>query len=202
MYHRFTLFFSSESWIIFIKFMEKNKKNWLKFILGFVICFLVRLIPFRPPNIEPILATQMPFSRAYGAFAGFIFGFFSIFIFDIATGHLGIWSFITAGAYGVLGSFAALYFKKNKGSVWDYARFAILGTLFFDAATGLTIGPLFFGQSFLSALTGQISFTLLHLLGNVSFALILSPAIYRSVIIKNKEPASIHFTSPLNFKRI
>ena len=56
--------------------METYKKNWLKFILGFIACLLIRLIPFRPPNVEPILAMQMPFSRAYGALASFLFAFF------------------------------------------------------------------------------------------------------------------------------
>lgn len=166
--------------------MEKYKKNWLKFVLGFIICLLIRLIPFRPPNIEPILATQMPFSRAYGAYAGFIFAFLSIVIYDLVTGTLGVWTLLTAGTYGVLGFWATFYFKNKKGNAWDYARFAVIGTLFFDAVTGLSIGPLFFHQSFMSALTGQIPFTAMHLLGNVSFALLLSPAIYRFVIENKK----------------
>ena len=183
--------------------MEKNKKNWIKFVLGFIACFLVRLIPFRPPNIEPILATQMPFSRAFGAWPGFLFGFLSIFLFDSITRHLGVWSLITGVTYGLLGLFATYYFKKNKGNKWNYVRFAIFGTLFFDVVTGLTIGPLFFRQSLGSALIGQIPFTLWHLLGNISFALILSPAIYKIIFTKKKEPASIHLISPLiNFKRI
>ncbi|MEK9181540.1 MAG: hypothetical protein AAB786_00775 [Patescibacteria group bacterium] len=181
--------------------METYKKNWLKFTLGFVACFLIRLIPFRPPNIEPILATQMPFSRAYGAYAGFLFAFFSIIFFDLITGHFGIWSLITAGTYGVLGFGATFYFRnKNPGSL-DYASFAILGTLFFDAVTGLSIGPLFFQQSFMEALMGQIPFTLWHLLGNVSFALILSPAIY-NFVIKNEKLENISLMNLFNPKKI
>ncbi len=166
--------------------MENYKKNWFKFIIGFIACMLIRLIPFRPPNVEPILATQMPFSRAYGAYAGFLFAFFSILLFDVVTGHYGVWSYLTAGTYGVLGFWAYYFFKKNIPSRWDYARFAVIGTLFFDAVTGLSIGPLFFGQSFVEAFTGQIPFTLWHLLGNISFALALSPAIY-SFVIKNEK---------------
>lgn len=166
--------------------METYKKNWLKFVLGFVVCLLIRLIPLRPPNIEPILATQMPFSRAYGAYAGFIFAFLSIVIYDLVTGTLGVWTLLTAGVYGVLGFWAFFYFKKHQASALNYARFAVIGTLFFDAVTGLSIGPLFFGQSFSSAFVGQIPFTAMHLLGNVSFALLLSPAIYR-FIIENKK---------------
>ena len=166
--------------------MEKYKKNWLKFVVGFVVCFLIRLIPFRPPNVEPILATQMPFSKYYGAWAGFFFAFFSIILFDLFTGHYGVWSYLTAGAYGVLGFYAFYFFKKEHPTRFDYARFAIVGTLFFDGVTGLSLGPLFFNQPFMEALVGQIPFTLWHLLGNVSFALVLSPAIH-DFVIKNEK---------------
>ena len=162
------------------------KKNWLKFVIGFFICLLVRIIPFRPPNIEPILATQMPFSKAYGPSAGFLFAFASIILYDLLTGTLGRWSFITSVTYGILGIAGALYFKNRKPNSWNFAKFAVVGTLFFDAATGLTVGPLFFSQPFSEAFFGQIPFTLWHLLGNIPFALVLSPALYRYVIENKK----------------
>jgi len=166
--------------------MEIYKKNWLKFIFGFIACLLIRLLPFRPPNIEPILATGMPFSKAYGAIPGFLFAFLSIVLYDLVTETLGVWTLLTAGTYGALGFFAFFYFKKYQANALGYASFAVIGTLFFDAVTGLSIGPLFFGQSFMEALVGQVPFTLWHLLGNVSFALILSPAIY-NFVIENKK---------------
>ncbi len=177
--------------------MQNYQKNWLKFTTGFVLCLLIRLIPFRPPNIEPILATQMPFSKAYGAYAGFLFAFFSIVFYDLLTSAFGVWTFLTAVTYGVLGFLAYFYFKKFKASALGYAGFAVLGTLFFDAVTGLSVGPLFFGQSFSEAFFGQIPFTLWHLLGNVSFALVLSPAIYKS-IIENKKLENISFIKIFN----
>lgn len=173
---------------------RKNYKNYkegyLKFFLALVLCLLVRLIPLRAPNIEPILATMMPFSRAYGAFVGFSFAVLSIFLYDALTGTIGIQTLFTTLAYGILGLWAAHYFQKqegNKESKWSYVRFAIIGTLFYDALTGLTIGPIFFHQSFLGSLVGQIPFTALHLLGNVTFAFILSPAIYNNLIKKRKK---------------
>lgn len=54
----------------------------------------------------------------------------------------------------------------------------------YDILTGLTVGPLFFQQPFLQALMGQIPFTVLHLSGNVTLALILSPIIDNAI---NKE---------------
>jgi hypothetical protein len=180
--------------------MKKSPKNYLKFSLKFFIglflCLLVRLIPFRAPNVEPILATTMPFSRAYGAIAGFSFAVLSILLFDIFTHTLGVQTFFTVFAYGTLGLASAYYFKKNdrlggasKDNKWNYVRFAIFGTLFYDAITGLTVGPIFFHQSFIQSLIGQIPFTALHLIGNITLAFILSPAIYKYLIKKKDLPA-------------
>lgn len=142
------------------------------------LCFLFRLLPFRVPNVEPILAAQMPLAKNHGAVAGFFFGFVSIVLFDLFTMRVGPWTIVTATAYGLLGLFAATYFRGKSG-VKHYVGFAIIATLFYDAVTGLTVAPLFFGQPFLAALAGQIPFTLYHLTGNVVFALTLSPLIDR-----------------------
>lgn len=181
--------------------MNPREKNYFKPALALVLCLLVRLVPLRAPNIEPILATTMPISRVYGAFAGFFFAVLSILLYDILTGTLGVQTFFTAGAYGIIGFWSASYFKKNKGSRWNYVRFAIFGTLFFDALTGLTIGPLFFHQSFLNTFIGQIPFTMLHLIGNISFAFILSPAIY-NFMIRKKKKHRLSATNTLNPKTI
>ena len=165
--------------------MHTYKQYWFKFALGFVMCLVIRLMPFRPPNIEPIMATVMPFGRAYGKMAGFVFAFSSMIMLDCLVGKVGIWTFATALAYGLVGAGAVLYFKNKENTAWNYAKYAIISTLFFDAVTGLTIGPLFFGQSFIAAVIGQIPFTAMHLLGNVAFAVILSPALY-AFVIENK----------------
>lgn len=172
---------------------KDHKKNYseifLKSALALVLCLFVRLIPLRMPNIEPILATMMPFGRAYGALVGFSFAVLSILLYDTFTGTLGVQTFFTAGAYGALGLWSHSYFKNKKADRWTYVRFAIIGTLFYDAVTGLTVGPIFFHQSFLGSLIGQIPFTALHLSGNIIFALILSPAIYNLLVRKRqKEP--------------
>ena len=154
----------------------------LKFLLGWVVVFLFRLIPFRPPNFEPMLATIMPFSKRFGVFGSFDFGFFGIVLFDAVTSGWGAWTWITAVAYGVLGVGARLFFKNREASVKNFLSFGVAGTIFYDAVTGLTLGPIFQGQSFMVALTGQIPFTLMHLLGTVVFATLLSPALYRWVV--------------------
>lgn len=170
--------------------MGTNKKNYLKFSISLLLCLLARLIPFRVPNIEPILAVVMPFSKAFGAFTAFSFGVLSILIYDIATGTLGIRTIFVAGAYGIIGLWSANYFRKRETNISNYVRFSIIGTLLFDVLTGLTVGPIFFHQSFLASAIGQIPFTLLHLTGNIIFAIILSPAIYRLLIKKKKQEFS------------
>lgn len=178
--------------------MKAYQKNWFKFFIGFSACFLIRLIPFRPPNIEPILATQMPFAKSYGAVAGFFFAFSSILLFDLAVGKLGIWTIITAVSYGILGLFAYKYFKNRENKTINYVKFAIIGTIAYDIVTGLTIGPLFFHQTFLQALIGQIPFTIMHLAGNISLAIILSPLINK-ILVQNKKitaPSIINVPNP------
>jgi hypothetical protein len=153
-------------------------KNWIKYIITFVSVMVFRLMPFRAPNLEPIMATIMPMGKTYGKLMAFAFGFLSITLYDAITSGFGIWTLITALAYGFVGLGTQYYFKNRSG--WkSYASYAVIATIIYDAVTGLTIGPLFFHQSFIVSLTGQIPFTILHLLGNVSFAIVLTPSIER-----------------------
>ena len=156
-------------------------KNWIKYLIGFAVCFAIRLVPLRPPNVEPVMASLMPFSKKYGYLGGFAFAFLSIALFDVFTAKVGIWTLVTALTYGVVGLSAAFFFRKRKNSIFNYAGFAIIGTLFFDAVT-LTIGPLFYGQPWIEAIVGQIQFTALHLIGNVALSILMSPFLYSWVL--------------------
>jgi len=75
--------------------LDNKKKNnifltgWVKFLIGWIVVFGIRLIPFRVPNVEPLTATQMPFAKKFGGIGGFVFGFVSILIFDLATSGVG-----------------------------------------------------------------------------------------------------------------
>ncbi len=158
----------------------------LKYCIGFLLVFAVRLVPFRPPNVEPVLATLMPFAKGFGAGSAFLFGMCSIVLFDGVTSGWGAWTLVTALAYGVVGIGASWYFRTRTSSVRNYVSFAIVATLFYDAMTGLTIGPLLWHQPFLAALGGQVPLTLLHLAGNITFAVVLSPAIYRFVVTNSQ----------------
>jgi energy-coupling factor transport system substrate-specific component len=164
------------------------KKNWLKYTIAFISVLAFRLMPFRAPNIEPVMSVIMPFSKVYGGIMAFFFGMFSIVIYDSVTSGFGVWTVVAAIAYGLVGLGAQYYFKNRHG--WkSYASYAFIATIAYDVLTGLTIGPLFFHQSFIVSLVGQIPFTFLHLIGNVSFAIILSPIIemwaIKEITIKN-----------------
>jgi len=158
------------------------RTGWLKLLLGWIVVFLIRLIPFRPPNFEPMLAAMMPYAKGYGVLGGFAFGFLGIVVFDLVTSGLGIWTAVTAFAYGGLGIAAYFFFRNRAASVGNFVGFGIMGTIFYDALTGLTIGPLFYGQPFMLALIGQIPFTLMHVLGTVVFSVVVSPVLYRWVV--------------------
>ncbi len=161
-------------------------KKQLKYTIIFLTALAVRLIPFRAPNIEPLMASIMPLSKNSTKFTSFFFGFASIFVYDLITSGIGVWTVFTAVAYGLLGLGASYYFKNRTG--WkSYASYAVIGTIIYDLVTGLTIGPIFFGQSFIVSLVGQIPFTMMHLLGNVSFAIVLSPVIEKWLAKKEKK---------------
>ena len=155
--------------------------GWLKFAIGWSAVFLFRLIPFRPPNFEPMLATVMPFSKRYGLLGSFFFGFLGIVLYDAITSGWGIWTLVTALCYGALGTAAHYFFKHREATVSNFLLFGIPGTIVYDAVT-MMIGPVLSRQSFMVALTGQIPFTMMHLLGTITFSVLLSPVLYRWVI--------------------
>ncbi|MDO8576640.1 MAG: hypothetical protein Q7R90_05025 [bacterium] len=165
----------------------------LKFVIGWAAVFLFRLIPFRPPNFEPMLATVMPFSKRYGILGSFLFGFLGIVLFDAVTSGWGSWTWVTAICYGLLGVAAHLFFKHREASVKNFLLFGIPGTVLYDAVT-MMIGPVFGKQTFILALSGQIPFTLMHLTGTIVFSVLLSPALYRWVIESERLELSFLYT--------
>lgn len=153
----------------------------LKFVIGWTAVFLFRLIPFRPPNFEPMLAVVMPFSKRFGVAGSFLFGFLGIVLYDAVTSGWGSWTWVTAICYGLLGVGAHYFFKNRDASVKNFLIFGIHATVAYDAVT-MMIGPIFSAQPLAVALTGQIPFTLMHLLGTVVFSVLLSPALYHWVV--------------------
>ncbi len=163
----------------------KKPKNLIKYAIGLLTVIFLRLVP-HPPNVEPIMATMMPFAKRWGKLAGLFFTLIAILSFDLITGTLGVWSIMTAGTYALLGIAAGFYFKNKENKIKYYIGFSVVGTLIYDAITGIGTGMLFFKQSFMLTLMGQIPFTLYHLAGNIALAAIVSPLLYKWVL-ENKQ---------------
>lgn len=172
--------------------VQKNGVSWVKFMVAFIVCIAIRLVPppFRAPNVEPVLATMMPFAKNGGALIGFLFAALSMVAFDVISGHLGQWTLVTAVTYGFVGALAPLVLRRLSGPR-GYVTYAVVGTLVFDGITGVLMGPLLFSQPLAEAFFGQIPFTMMHLVGNMAFALTLSPLI-EVWIIGNEALGRIH----------
>lgn len=159
----------------------KIETGAIKFVIGWTVVFLFRLIPFRPPNVEPMLATLMPFSKRYGALPSFLFAFVGIMLYDVVTSGVGYWSWATAMCYGLVAIAAHYYFADREPTRMNFLAFGLAATLAYDAVT-MFIAPIFNAQPLMVALMGQIPFTLMHLAGTAVFALTLSPALYKWVV--------------------
>ncbi len=170
-----------------MKFLKSwEGKSGLKYFIVLATGIILRFLPLKAPNIEPVMASTMPMAKKYGKASAFIFAFLSMALFDVIDGVVGPWTWVTSIVYGVIGISAAYYFKNKSNRPLNYLKFSIMSTLAFDALTGLTIGPVFFNQPFLTALIGQIPFTAIHLLGNGILALAVSPLLYRWLVTSRK----------------
>jgi uncharacterized membrane protein len=157
------------------------KSGWFKVVIGWFLVFCVRLIPWRMPNVEGVMATLMPASKRFGSLAGFAYGFLAIVLYDLVTGKVGSWTWITGFTYGAIGIASAMYFRNRKPSRANFVVFSVVATVVYDLVTGVLFAPLW-DMSYAVAFMGQIPFTGYHLLGNTLFALIVSPAFYRFVV--------------------
>ncbi len=177
------------------KSIVQKTNNWIKYCIGWLVCLLIRLIPFRAimlPNIEPVMGTIMPFAKKFKWLSGFVFGFLSIVIYDIITQKVGSWTWITAVMYGLIGVGAGFYLQNKKNKIRYYVGYSIVATLIYDAITGIVMGHYLWNMEWSVAFFGQIPFTLYHLGGNIVFAAFLSPAIYRWVVDnKNLETTNV-----------
>lgn len=159
-----------------------------KYIVGFVGTLAFRLVsPFLGLwNISPLMATEIAGAKAYGPIAGGIYGALSIALVDLFMGKIGSWTIVTALTYGVVGVGAGYFLKNRSATSYNFVAVSIAGTLFFDLITGVFMGPIFYAQPWMSAVLGQIPFTLRHLVGNVFFASVLSPWFYKKIMMNPK----------------
>ena len=155
-------------------------KNFFKYLIGLLFVLLFRFIP-TPPNVQPIMSTMMPYTKRWGILAGIVFTLLAMIIFDLVTGTLGLWSILTISTYCLITFFAGYYFKK-RSKIKHYVIFAVIGTLFYDIVTSLTIGMLIFNQTFIQTIIFQIPFTINHLISNVILAALVSPVLYNWIL--------------------
>ncbi len=156
--------------------MSKNPPVALQAAAGILFTIVWRLVPFRPPNVEPVLATMMPMGKRHGWVTGLLFGVASMALYDLITAGVTQWTVVTAATYGVIGAAAGPLLRNRKGIV-AYALFAVAATIVFDFITGVAAGAVLFGMSWRQGFIGQIPFTINHLIGNVLLACTLSPAV-------------------------
>lgn len=168
----------------------------IKVLTTWFVCLAIRLIPFRPANVEPVLASSLPVSKQYGALASFFFAVSGMAAYDVLTDTVGTWTYVTITTYGMLTLAAGYYFKNRAATRSRFVGFSIVSTLVYDGITGLIMGPALFHQSFTQAFYGQIPFTVSHLVGNALFAAIVSPLLLSwyqaskpvTVLTPNKNP--------------
>jgi uncharacterized membrane protein len=175
--------------------MKSNKNsNFFKYVVGLITVLFIRLLP-RPPNVEPVMSTMMPFAKRWGKYAGLLFSALAIILFDVVTGTIGYWSIMTVASYSLLGFIAGIYFTKKRNKTYHFVGFAIIGTIIYDAITGIGTGILFFNMPLSVTVAGQIPFTLYHLAGNIVLSATISPLLYKWVV---KNP-NLETTNVLNF---
>jgi len=162
------------------KMSKKEKDGGLKYVTGLLIVTALRLVP-RIPNMEPIMATAMPFSKGYGWIRGAGFAMLAIVLYDIVTRTAGTWTLITAMTYALVTAAAYLYLRNKPNTIKSYVKYAIFGTIFYDVVTGIGMGYFLFKMPLIVVITGQIPFTLMHLASSMLTAA-ASPSIYKWVV--------------------
>ena len=101
----------------------------LKYAIAFFIALGIRMIPFRPANVEPLLGTMMPFSKRVSPLAGGAFALASFVIYDYFTAGIGTYTWETGLVYTLIGIAAGYYFQYFKQSRASYAAYAVIATL-------------------------------------------------------------------------
>jgi hypothetical protein len=149
----------------------------LKYLAGLVFCNVYRILRIFPNN-DPVMGCALPFARQGKWWHALLFPMIAMISFDFITMRVGIWTWGTALAYGLVGLLAYKYFKgKEKVGLKTYAGASIAGVLIFDFLTGPIMSSFAFGIPFYAAFIGQIPFTVAHLISATSFTLALAPVL-------------------------
>lgn len=141
-----------------------NVKEILTSSMLVCVSLLVRFcMPY--PGIEPIAGMLLFLPRTFSRMLCYAFIVASVVLYDGMTAGFGMWTVSVIAAYCLI-AVGYRVLQSSSKSISTMMLHGIVMTIAFDIATGLTVGPLFFGQPFVDALVGQIPFTIAHLIGN------------------------------------
>ncbi|MBT4855659.1 hypothetical protein HOM50_01685 [bacterium] len=176
--------------------IRKNKhillNNGLILVVTWLTCLAIRL-SFSPLlYLDPFPGVFLLINRQLKGVNGFLFIASQFFCFDYLTNTLGIWTLLIAIAYGTIEFGLNHYVKQHHYTIWNGLLYTAIAVLSFDCI-GMAIGPLFFQQPILSAVLGQIPFTLEHLVRASIFTTALNMLIqtnkvnfHQDITLKNK----------------
>ncbi|AJF59622.1 MAG: hypothetical protein J4224_00150 [Candidatus Diapherotrites archaeon] len=149
--------------------------KFFKYAFGLIGCNIYRLARVFPNN-DPIMGIMLPFARKDKWWKAPAFAFLTMFSFDLVTSGIGLWTWVTAITYALLGAAFHFYFRfKEKVSIKTYLGAGALGVLAFDFVTGVLLGPALFGMPIEMAFLGQIPFTIMHLMSVSALIIVVTP---------------------------
>lgn len=146
----------------------------IKWLISLFVCLGLRFLPYRPPNVEPVLAFTLPVAGVSSVWGTGLFSAANIVLFDILSGSVGSWTVIAALSYGLVGVAAAFY-ARAKRSLLSQVGFTVVATLAYDFVTGVVASSRLFNMSFAESFRGQIPFTMNHLVGSIFLVLAVVP---------------------------
>jgi hypothetical protein len=147
-----------------------------KYFIAGTFATLIRLIRLFPNN-DPIMSSTLPFARQDKWWKSFIYVISVMFIFDIITNKIGLWTIVTSLTYGMLILFSSLYLKNTKISLFKYISTSAIIVLIYDLITGPIMSHFIFNMTLLESLIGQIPFTLYHLASGIGYTLLFAPVL-------------------------
>lgn len=134
-----------------------------------------------PPNFEMLMPFVLSVAFAYGPMGGFVGGLAIRALYDVNLLWVGPWTVYTSIAYGVVGFLAGLYGlfmpKPFRKSV-ELVVIAITLTVVYDVITMVAFAASFGLLGYMQYVAlAQVPFTLMHLLSNCLFSVMLTPAL-------------------------
>ena len=145
-----------------------------KYLTGFLVANLYRLLRVFP-NSDPLMGFILPAAKNLKWWKAPLFAFASMFVFDIFTSGIGLWTWVTASTYALIALGFHFYLKEKKSTFKLFISSGVFGVLIFDLITGPIMSSFLFKQTFLIAILGQIPFTVMHLISVVFGIVIISP---------------------------